>query len=289
MFKPQEKFDDSVITIILPQTPSIRTSLLGLVGSRRLLFYFAARMIRMRYSGTILGWLWLFIRPLITALFFTVVFGNLIKMPSDEIPYLIFFFSGMIVWSFFSGALLFMTRSLRSNKRLITKLYFPKIIVPIASVAPFLLELLIYGTVFIGVILFYWLGKGVFYLDIRPAFLWSIYFLLLTFLLMVGIGLWTSVLNSQARDVRFTLPYVLQMWFFITPVIYPLSLVPEEWRWLIPFNPMAVAVEGFRWSLLGVGGVSGTDMAAAGIQILLVFLSGVWFFSKAEAKLADSF
>lgn len=281
---------DSVrVVTIRPHSPNVLASLKDAWASRRLLYFFGARMIRLRYSGAVLGWLWLFIRPLATALFFTAIFGQMVKLPSDGMPYLVFFLSGMIVWNFFSGALLFMTRSLRSHRRLITKLYFPKMIVPLASIAPFALELVIYGAVFAAVLVYYRIVDGLFYFQFRLELAWAAVHLLLALLLMVGIGLWASILNSQARDVRFTLPYVLQMWFFITPVLFPLSLVPEGWRWLTPFNPMAVAVEGFRWSLLGTGGVAGWSVAVAFAEAVVVFLSGVWFFSKAEAKLADNF
>lgn len=280
---------DINVAVIEPRSPGVLISLRDTWASRRLLYFFGARMTRLRYSGAVLGWLWLFIRPLITALFFTMIFGQMAKLPSDGSPYLVFFLAGMIVWNFFSSALLFMTRSLRSNRRLITKLHFPKMIVPLASIAPFALEMLIWCAVFGAVLVYYRVVSGVMYLQIWPELVWAAFYLGLAVLLLVGIGLWTSILNSQARDVRFTLPYVLQMWFFITPVLFPLSLVPDAWRWLTPFNPMAVAVEGFRWSLLGTGGVEGWSILVAAVEAVLIFLSGVWFFSKAEAKLADSF
>jgi len=275
--------------IIEPRTPSVLTSLKDTWASHHLIYFFGARMIRLRYSGALLGWLWLFIRPLVTALFFTMIFSKMAKLPSDGSPYLVFFLAGMMVWSFFSNSLLFMTRSLRSSRRLITKLHFPKMIVPLASIAPFGLEFLIYVVVFGAVLGYYFITDGVLYLLFRPELLWSFFYLLIVLLLLVGIGLWTSILNSQARDVRFTLPYVLQMWFFITPVLYPLSLVPERWKWFTHLNPMAVAVEGFRWSVLGTGGVTSLDLSLATIQSIAVFLSGIWFFSKAESKLADNF
>jgi len=275
--------------VIEPRSQGVLASLRDTWASRHLLYFFGARMTRLRYSGAVLGWLWLFIRPLVTALFFTMIFGQMAKLPSDGSPYLVFFLAGMIVWNFFSSALLFMTRSLRSNRRIITKLYFPKMIVPLASIAPFALELLIWCAVFGAVVVYYFVVDGILYLQFRPELVWAAFYLGLAVLLLVGIGLWTSILNSQARDVRFTLPYVLQMWFFITPVLFPLSLVPDAWRWLTPFNPMAVAVEGFRWSLLGTGGVDGWSILVASAEAALIFLSGVWFFSKAETRLADSF
>lgn len=276
------------VTIIEPITPSMFASLKGCWQYRKLLMYFARRMTQMRYKGTILGWLWLFIRPIVTALCYTVIFGNLTQIPSEGLPYVLFFFTGMMVWAFFANGLMFCTRSLHANRRLITKLYFPKIIVPIASLAPFLFELLIFAAALVLLIGYYWFAKGMFYLSLRPATLLFLPFLFMTLLLSLGIGLWTSVLNSHAKDVKFTLPYLLQMWFFACPIVYPLSLIPDKWKWLVHFNPMAVTVEGFRWSLLGVGGVTFIEIVIAVGEILLVLWSGLWFFGKAESKMVDS-
>lgn len=275
------------VVIIEPRSPSAINSLRETWASRHLLYFFGRRTIQLRYSGAVLGWLWLFIRPLITALFFTMVFGHLAKFPSDNLPYLVFFLAGMMLWTFFANSLLFMTRSLRSNRRLITKLHFPRMIIPLASIAPFALEFLIYGAVFCAVILYYWMSSGVLYIKFRPEVFWVVVYFSLALLLLIGIGLWTSILNSQARDVRFTLPYLLQMWLYISPVLFPLSLVPEKWQWLIPFNPMAVAVEGFRWSLLGTGGINLISVMIAYSEAFFIFISGIWFFCKAEVKLAD--
>lgn len=276
------------VTILQPVEPSMLANLRACWRYRKLLFYFSQRMTRMRYKGTILGWLWLFIRPIVVALCFTMVFGNLAKMPSDGLPYIVFFFSGMMVWLLFSNGLMFTTRSLYANRSLITKLYFPKIIVPIASLTPNILDFAIFVGAFALLLGYFWLYHDVFYLQIGSGLLLSLFLLFMTMVFVVGLGLWTSVLNSHAKDVKFTLPYLLQMWFFVSPVIYPLSLIPDQWLWTVHLNPMAVTIEGFRYGLLGTGGVSLTEIAVASFQILLVVWSGLWFFGKAEAKMVDA-
>ncbi|MEW6535513.1 MAG: ABC transporter permease [Candidatus Auribacterota bacterium] len=274
--------------VIRPKSTGIIAMLLDLWRYKRLVVYFSARTVRMRYKETILGWLWLIIRPLIPALISTVIFGKLAQFPSDDVPYLVFFFTGMSLWTLFNTALLYATRSMRLNRRLVTKLYFPRIIIPLTSIAPFVLEFFINIAVLIGIFILFYVRTGVCYVSFRPALLLCGIFFLATLILAWGIGFVTSILNAQARDVRFTLPFVLNMWYFITPVIYPLSFIPEKWRPLAILNPMTAIVEGFKWSILGRGELNIWYVVYSLVLVLLVFAGGLYFFSRAEAKFIDS-
>lgn len=288
--KPNKAIETTGLTevIIEPKDNSILSNLFSLWDYRHLLVYFSLRIASQRYKETILGWLWLIIRPLVSSVLFSVVFGGLANIPSDGIPYILFFITGMSNWYFFQQALIFITRSLSSNRKFITKLYFPRIIIPIASMAAPMVEFLVYILVLIGVAVFYYLINHKFYILFRYELLLSIFFTFLTVLFVLGVGLWTSVLNSQARDVRLTLPFLLQMWFYITPVIYPISLVPEKWQWLVILNPMAVIIEGFKWSVLGIGIIHTQYIFLTCVVISLTLISGLWFFSKAETQFVDS-
>lgn len=274
--------------IIEKENFGILSRLVAVWQHRSLLWYFIVRTVRLRYKETIMGWLWLIIRPLVPAIISTVIFGGLAGMPSEGIPYFIFFFTGMSLWSFFATSLIFITRSLRSNRRLITKLYFPRLIVPISSIAPFFIEFLIYLAVLAVAFVAYYIKDGTLYLNLSANLIFSVLFVILATFLALGIGLWTSVLNAQARDVRLTLPYVLQLWFFVTPIIYPFSLVPEKWRWLTLLNPMTTIIECFKWSVLGTASVEPIRVLYIILVVGLVFISGVWFFAKAEERFVDS-
>jgi len=256
--------------------------------SRHLVSYFSVRFIQQRYKGTFLGWGWLIIRPLLPAFLSTLIFGKMAKIPSDDVPYMLFFFTGFAIWNMFTTALVFMTRSIRNNRRLFTKLYFPRVIVPITSIAPVLIEFLVTFVMLFIIAAFYFIKEGRFYLNFSPGFFMAGYFVLMAILLIIGVGLWTAVLNAQNRDVRFGLPYFLQGWVFVTPVIYPISFVPQQWKWLVYLNPMTVIVEGYKWSILGKGEVNLAYGLLNVLIVILVFMSGIWFFQKAETAFVDS-
>jgi len=275
------------ITVIEPQKYGIFPDLKQLWEYRHLISYFSMRYVKRRYQSTVLGWPWLILRPLISAIIFTVVFHNIANISSGEVPYMLFFLCGICLWDFLEISILFATRSLRADRRLITKLYFPRIIIPLASIAPPLVELVVYGGLIITVTLYYYVTTAVFYLDIRPASIIAILFILLTMMLCLGIGFFSSVLNAQARDVRFSLPYVMRIWMFITPVVYPLSSVPQSYRWITALNPMTSIIEGFKWCLLGNGEISIAGCLFSAIVIICVFLAGAWFFNKYESSSVD--
>lgn len=284
-----EQQDTRLVQVIEPPRTRLPDRTGELWRNRHLLLFFASRSVRNRYKETVLGWLWLIIRPLVPALLFATVFGELAKFPSEGLPYMVFLFPGLGLWGLFSFGLLMVTRSLRANRRLLTKLYFPRIIVPLASLAPCLVEFLVHTGVFVGILLVYLARDGVFYLGVGPRLLAALAAVGGTCLLVLGFGLWTSVLNAQARDVRMTLPYVVQLWFFATPVLYPLSFVPAPYRAWAPLNPMAALVELFRWGLFGKGGLDWTiDLTLAVVALTVVVGSGLWFFYRYETRFVDS-
>jgi lipopolysaccharide transport system permease protein len=273
--------------VIEPRRAGVGARLAELYAYRHLWRYFAAEALRRRYARTVLGRTWLLIRPLVPVLLGTLVFGNLLRAPSDGLPYFLFFLCGTAVWSLFELSVLWVTRSLEMHRRLLRSMYFPRILLPAASVAPALVEALVYGALLAATAGYYWLGTGRLYIVIRPRLLGALVAAALAVLLALGLGLWTSVLEVHGRDVRFTLRYVLRFWFYFTPVIYPLSFIPEAWRWLAHLNPMTPVVETFRWSLLGSGRL---DLGALGIALAILgatLVSGLWLFSRAEAVAID--
>ncbi len=274
--------------LIQPRAASF-SFLLGELRQYRHLFpFFAGNFIKARYRKTSLGWLWLVIQPLVPALVSAAVFSSLLKVPSDGVPYILFFLAGMSVWSLFANSLAMVTRSLGSGSRFITKLYFPRVIVPITSLAPAVVQFLVNFMVLVGACIFFSVSDGKAYIGTGPRLFLFPLFVFLAAFFALGIGLWTSVLNSQTRDVRFGLPYALQVWSFATPIIYPLSLVPEKWRFAAMINPMTPVIEGFKWSFLGRGHMDAASLSAGVLVILLVFVSGAWFFHRSQAKFIDN-
>jgi lipopolysaccharide transport system permease protein len=254
---------------------------------RRLLKYFAVRSIGRGVRRTILGRWWLLIRPLFPLTVSAIVFGRVLQVDSSGVPYFLILLIGTSIWDLFETSVMWATRSLDMNRGLISRIYVPRILLPVAAVTPALLTFSIYVGVAAIATAYYWFTSGRIYLAIRPDTLWALAALLCTLILAVGIGLWTSFPALVARDVRFTLGYVLGFWVFLTPVVYPLTQIPERWRWLVLLNPMAAYVEMFKWGVLGVGGVHAQEVGIAlGITVLVVG-SGLWFFDRSEAEAAD--
>jgi len=240
-----------------------------------------------RYKRTVLSWLWLFIRPLGPILIGTLIFGRLLNVPSDNVPYFLFFLAGTASWHLFENSLLWATRSLERNRRFMTKLYFPRIILPVASIVPALIEFLIYLGLILGAVVYYLSAEGKLYLVLRFQLLLAPAAAALIVVFALALGLWTSVLQAQARDVRFTLRYVMRFWLYLTPVIYPLSSIPPRWHWLVSLNPMAPLVETFKWGMLGVGQFKPYFLVTAVAVICSTLASGLWFFDRAQASAID--
>ena len=247
---------------------------------RELLYFFVWRDIKVRYKQTAIGAAWAVLQPFLTMLVFSLFFGRLARIPSQGLPYPIFYYSALLPWMYFAGALQNATSTIVENQRLITKVYFPRLVLPFSSVLSGLVDFGISFLMFVAMM---------FYYAIRPgwALLMLPVFLLLAVLTALGVGLWLSALNAIYRDVRYVVPFLVQFWMFASPVAYPSSLVPAKWRWLYGLNPMAGVIEGFRWSLTGHGDPPGRLMLVSASVVVVVLLSGVAYFQKMETTVAD--
>ncbi|HEY6342772.1 MAG TPA: ABC transporter permease [Bryobacteraceae bacterium] len=247
---------------------------------RELLYFLVWRDIKVRYKQTALGAAWAILQPVLTMLVFTVFFGRLAKVPSDGIPYPVFVYAALLPWQLFAFALTESANSLVGNQNLIKKVYFPRLVVPLASVLAGLVDFGIAFLVLLALMLYY---------GIVPAFAIAVLplFLLLAVATALSVGLWLSALNVQFRDVRYTIPFLTQFWMFATPVAYPSSLVPERWRAWYGLNPMAGVVEGFRWALLGKSGSPGPLLWVSGLVVVLLLIGGLAYFRRMESTFAD--
>jgi lipopolysaccharide transport system permease protein len=248
---------------------------------RELFWFLVWRDILVRYKQTVIGVVWSILRPLATMLAFTLVFGVLAKLPSEGVPYPLLVFAAMLPWNFCSNALSESSGSLISNANLLTKVYFPRIIIPVSSIIVSLIDFLISLVVMAGIML--WYG---FLPDWRVTLLPI--FLLLAFLPVAGAGLWFSALNVNYRDFRYVVPFILQFGLYVSPVGFASSIVPVKWRLLYALNPMVGVVDGFRWALLnGTVGLYWPGLVLSTVLSLALLVSGLWFFRKTERILAD--
>jgi lipopolysaccharide transport system permease protein len=253
---------------------------------RELLWFLALRDIKLRYKQTALGVAWAVIQPLLSVLVFSIFFGALAGVKSDDLPYPLFSLTAMLPWQLFSYALTQSSNSLVAEQRLITKVYFPRLVVPIASVLSGLVD---FAVTFVLVLCFMawytWTGAFV------PAWSWALLALPVLVLFAVAtalaVGLWLAALNVQYRDVRYTIPFLAQLWLFATPVAYPSSMVPERWRPLYGLNPMAGVVESFRWALLGSGAVDWSMLGVSALVVILLLAGGLFYFRRLERTFAD--
>lgn len=247
---------------------------------RALFFFLVWRDVKVRYAQTVLGVFWAVLQPVLTMVVFTVVFGGLAKIQSDDLPYAVFSLCGLVPWTYFSSALSGSSQALVSNAALVTKIYIPRLIIPIAPVLAGLVDFGISLLILLGMLLFFGIVPG-------PLALLVIPLLLLTIITVSGVGLWLSALNVQFRDIKYVAPFLVQLWMYASPVVYPLSLVPEEYRLAYSLNPMVTVVEGFRIALAGSGSLEPTHVVASVVVGLFLFGSGVMFFRRAERVFAD--
>jgi lipopolysaccharide transport system permease protein len=254
---------------------------------RYLWWYFASQSVSAMWRRTKLGWIWLLFRVTAPVGLNSLIFGGLLGVQSNGPPYFLFFVCGSATWILFERSLLVVTRSLETNRKLVTKVYFPRLILPMSSVAPGLLYLAILLIVMALTVLYYRRHDGVWYITLRPELLVSVASVLVCLVFTVAVGLWTSVLQARYRDVRQGLRYFMPFWMYFTPIIYPVTTVPEQWRWLLSLNPMAAVVESFKWGTLGVGHLSVTSVATSLLLIALTLISGMWFFNREEAASID--
>jgi lipopolysaccharide transport system permease protein len=247
---------------------------------RELLVFFAWRDIKVRYKQTILGALWAIIQPFFTMVIFSLFFGRLAHVPSDGVPYPIFSYTALVPWTFFATALAQASNSLVSSANMIKKIYFPRLALPIATVLAGLLDFALAFIVLLGMMFFYRMVPTI-------NIIWLPFFLLLALVTSLGVSLWLSAMNVQFRDVRYTIPFLTQVWLFLTPIAYPSSSIPEPWRTLYGINPMAGVVEGFRWALLGTDTAPGPMIVVSSVVALVLFLSGALYFRRMEQSFAD--
>jgi len=249
-------------------------------SARELLYFFVWRDIKIRYKQTAIGVAWAVLQPLLTMLVFSLFFGKLAKIPSEGLPYPVFYYSALLSWTYFATSLQNATNAIVEQQRVITKVYFPRLVLPLAAVLSGLLDFAVSFVVFLAMMLYYRIAPGAAILML-PAFV------LLAVLTALGVGLWLSALNAIYRDVRYVLPFLVQFWMFASPVAYPSSLVPERWRWLYGLNPMAGVIEGFRWALTGHGEPPNLMLAASTAAVLLVLGGGLVYFRAMESTVAD--
>ena len=249
-------------------------------AARELLYFFVWRDIKVRYKQTAIGAAWAVIQPFMTMVVFSLFFGKLARMASYGLPYPVFYYSALLPWTYFAGALQHATSVVVDQQHVITKVYFPRLVLPLAAVTSGLLDFAISFLAFVVIMVWYRIKPG-------PALLLFPFFLLLAVLTALGVGLWLSALNAIYRDVRYVVPFLVQFWLFASPVAYPSSLVPERWRGLYGLNPMAGVIEGFRWSLTGRGEPPNILLAASTGMVLFLVASGMAFFHRMEGTIAD--
>lgn len=272
---------------IEPLAAGVRPRLSEIWQYRRLTAFFGRKALQKLYARTKLGWLWLFIRPLFPLLTKTIIFGGMLGVASEGVPYFLFLVTASTVWELFSSALMWGTRSLELNRGLLRQIYVPRLIMPLAMMTPAFLTFFIYIGVLVVALAWYGVADGRVYLNAGPDLLWAPLAAVLAVLLAFALALWTSVPAMAARDVRFTLGYVLGFWVFLTPVMYPLSTVPPEWRPWMVLNPMAPIVETFKFGVLGIGSPEPWQLGVSAGVIAVVLAGGLLFFVRAEADAAD--
>jgi lipopolysaccharide transport system permease protein len=265
--------------VIRPSRGWVPLDLRELWAYRELAYFLVWRDVKVRYKQTALGAAWAIIQPFTTMVVFSLFFGRLAQVPSDGVPYPIFSYVGLLPWSYFAGALASASNSMVGNAGLLTKVYFPRLIVPLSSVIAGLVDFAIAFVVLAGMMLYY---------NIVPTGAVALLpvFLLLAMVTSLGVGLWLAALNVEYRDVRYTLTFLIQFWLFATPVAYPSSLLSEPWRTLYGLNPMVGVVEGFRWALLGAQ-PPGPMVGVSTLIALLLLVSGVYYFRRMEKSFAD--
>jgi lipopolysaccharide transport system permease protein len=254
---------------------------------RRLLGFLAGRALRRVYQRTVLGWLWLFITPLFPLALRTLIFGALIGVTSEGIPYFLFLLAGSLVWDTFASSLMWGTRGLEMNRHLIDQIYLPRALLPFGNMAPALVDFAIKLAVFATAVVYYGVADDRVYLRGGIPLLWAAAALLLMFALSAALSFFTSIWGESVRDMRFALGQLLAVWYLLTPVLYPLSAVPERHRDWMLLNPLAVIVETFKWGLFGIGELRPLAFGVTVAAVLALMLAGLVYFSRAGAQALD--
>ncbi|MGD8815030.1 MAG: ABC transporter permease [Anaerolineales bacterium] len=268
------------LVIIKPSRGWVSLGLRELWDYRELLFFLVWRDIKVRYKQTILGAAWAIIQPLFTMVIFSIFFGTLAQIPSDDVPYPLFSYAALVPWTFFANGLRHASNSLVGSAGLINKVYFPRLVIPIAAVLAGVVDFLLAFAVLIIMMFGYGLVP-------TAAAAWLPLLLLLALVTALGVGLWLTAMNVQFRDVAYVVPFLVQAWMFATPIAYPSSLLEEPWRTLYGINPMVGVVEGFRWALVGTDTAPGPIIFVSALVAVLILVSGVFYFRRMEKSFAD--
>jgi len=247
---------------------------------RELIYFLAWSNVKIRYKQTVLGAAWAIIQPFMTMLVFSLFFGKLAKVPSDNVPYPVFSFAALVPWTFFSNSLRLASNSLIGSAHLITKIYFPRLAIPIATVLSGVVDFGVAFLMLLAMMLYYGMMPG-------DRMLWLPLFFMLAVVAALGASLWLSALSVEYRDVQHVMPFVLQFWLFATPIAYSSSMLAEPWRTLYGINPMVGVVEGFRWALLGVHTSPGPIIIVSSVAALITLTTGAFYFRRMERTFAD--
>ncbi len=268
-------------TVIKPPKGLVPLDFKELWAYRELFGFLVWRDVSVRYKQSVLGILWALLTPVITMVIFTIIFGRVAKIPTDGVPYPIFSYVGLLPWLFFSKALQKTTASMVSERNLLTKVYFPRIIVPMAATLAPLVDLIIASSVLVVMMFYYGFTPTIHTVYLVPlCVLWA-------WVTAVGVGCWLASLNVYFRDVGQMIPFIIQVWMYASPVVYPASLFPEKWQWVYALNPMVGVIEGSRWAVLGNGNPPGPLVMVSVTVSLLLFVSGIYFFRRMERTFAD--
>jgi lipopolysaccharide transport system permease protein len=266
--------------VIEPKKGLFQLNLKGIWQYRELLYFLIWRDLKVRYKQTVIGIGWAVLQPFVTMVIFTIIFGKLVKVPSDGIAYPIFAYSALLPWNYFASALQRCVVSVVGDAALVSKVYFPRLILPLAGTISGFADFLVSFLLLLGMMTFYHLGLS-----------WTVlvlpFFLLLALSTALAVGLWLSALNVRYRDVGHTIPFLMQVWMYASPIVYPVSVIPEKYRFFYSLNPMAGVIEGFRWALLGKQSPDFAVMAISVAMVLLLISGGLVFFRNMEKTFAD--
>jgi lipopolysaccharide transport system permease protein len=246
---------------------------------RELLVSFFTRDVKIRYKQTVLGFLWAIIQPLFLMVVFTLFFGRIANIPSDGIPYPLFSFAALIPWTLFAEGLTRSSTSMVNNANIITKVYFPRLIIPISGILSPLVDFTIAFIILLLMMAYYGFVPTI-------AIVFLPFFILLALLTSLSVGLWLSALNVKYRDFQYTIPFIIQIWLFVSPVVYPASMIPQQWQFLYALNPMSGVIEGFRWALLGTNPPQGMILISV-VVVVFLLVGGLFYFKRMEQYFAD--
>jgi lipopolysaccharide transport system permease protein len=247
---------------------------------RELLYFFAWRDVKVRYKQTVIGAAWAIIQPFMTMIVFSLFFGRLVKISSEGLPYPIFYYSALLPWTYFATSLNRATEIIVENQNVIRKVYFPRLNLPLSAVISPLVDLGVALPVLFGLMLYYGFGISIKMLAL-PLFV------LLAMLSALSVGIWLCGLNAIYRDVRYAVPFIIQLWMFGSPVVYPASIVPEKWRLLYGLNPMVGVIEGFRWMLVDKGTPPNIVLTVSTLAMLILLITGIMYFRRMESFIVD--